>query len=53
MISNFGLFNVEEAKPAVSVRDPYDSWPFIAVKLRMTLLKLKTREIAALNYGKF
>jgi hypothetical protein len=29
MISNFSLFDYEEHKPGVSVRDPYDSWPFI------------------------
>ena len=31
VISNFGLFNFEETKPAVSVRDPCDSesWPYI------------------------
>ncbi len=29
VISNFGLFHFKEAKLAVSVLDPYDSWPYI------------------------
>ncbi|KAF8335523.1 hypothetical protein F5887DRAFT_1079169 [Amanita rubescens] len=28
-VISFGLFNFAETKPAVSMRDPYDPWPYI------------------------
>ena len=60
MISNFSLFNVEEAKLAVPVRDAYDSWPFIRSEIENDITEVENEGNsvgsiikAALNYGKF